>query len=303
MRRSARRAVRARGSAGAAALLGLGLAANAALAQGLPALSVTALSMRADRTTIAPGVAFHVTIHLHATQPHADLVSLVLPETTNLTILGDEKHTSPRPDGTDYEEVLTVAGIALGEATLSPAFIDARDPSRGGKPFRFSSNALHVRVTAESPAPELRVWRALGTAFLWIVAAIAIVALAIFALGFSARVRRRPADYVTLPPARPVAPSPPARPVDRAAPVRAAATTLRATPNRANAAALRAALFAFADARSEETLGSLLERVPVSESALRAALRTAERATFVDEANLHGAIEDLLDGMRRMGYA
>jgi hypothetical protein len=117
-----------------ALLAALACGAANAHAQTLPELTVTALSITGERTSAPEGQAFHVTIHVHARQRAADLSSLVLPDVTDLTILGDEKHTAPvAGDGTDYREVLTVAGIAPGEATISPAYIDARDPSRGGR--------------------------------------------------------------------------------------------------------------------------------------------------------------------------
>ncbi|MGH7329358.1 MAG: hypothetical protein ACREJX_13505, partial [Polyangiaceae bacterium] len=84
--------------------------------------------------------------------------------------------------------------------------------------------------------------------------------------------------------------------------VRSAADRLSSERTRERAAALRAALFAYAGARHDETLGSLLERVPEDQQSLRASLRMAERATFIDEAHLQAAIEDVLDAVRRMGY-
>jgi hypothetical protein len=282
------------------------LAAYAALAQTLPQLTISALSLRSERTSAPEGVAFHLTIHVHARQHGADFSSLILPDVVNLRILGDEKHTTPHSgDGTDYIEVLTVAGTVPGEATVSPAYVDAIDPSRGGKPFRFSSNALHIKITSASPSPAPS-WEktaaALGrTAAVAALGIVALVVLAFVAVRSTRAVRRRQ-TYVTLPRARPVTVRPSPATIDRSAEVRNAASVLSSERSRERAAALRAALFAYAGARHDETLDSLLERIPEDQHGLRASLRTAERATFVDEARLQAAIEDVLDAVRRMGY-
>lgn len=284
-----------------ASIVLFGVLQVAAVAQALPDLTVTALSITSERTAAEEGQAFHLTIHLHTKQHDADLSSLVLPDVANLTILGDEKHTTPTPgDGTDYLEVLTVAGIAPGEATVSPAYIDARDPSHGDQPFRFSSNALQLQIRAQAQG-ELFPWRrwlakiarAIGAAALGVVA----LALVGFVVVRARAASRRRQVYVTLPRARPVSQPAACGPIDRAAAVRTAAQRLRRERTRDAAAAVRGALFAFAGARREETLASLLARIPEGQGALRGALRKAERATFVDEGDLQGAIDELLDAL------
>ena len=276
------------------------LAVAPASAQTLPDLTITALSVRSDRTAAQEGQAFHLLIHVHAKQKNADLASLVLPDVVNLTILGDEKRTTPASDGTDYLETLTVAGVSPGEASVSPAYIDARDPSRGDKPFRFSSNRLHLRIIA-SRATDLHPFRDLAVragriALAAIIGLVALAVLAFIVVRVRALASKRQA-YVTLPRARPVT-EPAAPPPDRLAVVRGAMLALAATRSRADAAALRTSLFSFAGARREETLAALLARIPGDKRALRAALRAAERATFVDESHLQGAIEELLDAVR-----
>lgn len=288
----------------AAALFGAAIGvAGRALAQNLPELTITALSITSQRTSVQEGEAFHLTIHVHAKQHNADLSSLILPDVQNLTILGDEKHTTPiSRDGTDYLETLTVAGVAPGEATVSPAYIDARDPSRGGKLFRFSSNTVHVSILPQASASAPR-WQEATKRALRIGAGAIIGIVVIIALGLllrrAGRTRRR--TYVTLPTARPVPERPqPHAPVEQLDDVRQAAAQLSVERSRARAADLRGALFTYAGARSDETLASLLERIPPDRATLRAALRAAERATFVDEPNLQGAVEDLLDAVRHV---
>ena len=276
------------------------LAVAPAHAQTLPDLTITALSIRSDRTFAQEGQAFHLFIHVHAKQKSADLSSLVLPDVVNLTILGDEKRTTPATDGTDYVETLTVAGVAPGEATVSPAYIDARDPSRGDKPFRFSSNRLQLHIVAvrgtggdSLASAALRVGRFL----LAIVVGLIALGLVAFLLVRSRALAAKRRNYVTLPRARPVA-EPVVPPVDRLATVRTATLQLASSRTRADAATLRSALFALAGARQDETLSSLLERMPAEKRALRSALRAAERATFVNESHLQGAIDELLDAVR-----
>ncbi|MGH7684380.1 MAG: hypothetical protein ACREMT_08545, partial [Vulcanimicrobiaceae bacterium] len=255
------------------------------------------------RTTAQEGQAFHLTIHVRVKQHNADLSSLILQDVQNLTILGDEKHTTPiSGDGTDYLETLTVAGVAPGKATVSPAYIDARDPSRGGKPFRFSSNTLHISIVPQSSESEPP-WQEATKRALRIGAGaiIGIVAIVAFGLVLRRVGRGRRRAYVTLPTARPFPPPPqPRSPGEQMDGVRRAAANLSVERSRTKAADVRSALFAFAGARTDETLASLLERIPSDRMTLRAALRAAERATFVDEPNLQGAIEDLLDAVRHV---
>lgn len=277
------------------------LAVGRASAQTLPDLTITALSISSDRTAAPEGEAFHLRIHVHTKQRSADLSSLVLPDVVNLTILGDEKRTAPASDGTDYVETLTVAGVSPGEATVSPAYIDARDPSRADKPFRFSSNRLRLRITAAAnsgvqPLADAAMHAVrIGVAVL--IALVALMAFGFLIVRARALSAKRKA-YVTLPQARPVANPVTVTPVDHRAEVRNATLQLASTRTRAAATRVRAALFASAGARREETLESLLGRISNEQRALRAALRAAERAAFVDESHLQGAIDDLLDAVR-----
>lgn len=277
------------------------LAVGRAAAQTLPDLTITALSITSDRTAAPEGEGFHLRIHVHTKQPGADLSSLVLPDVINLTILGDEKRTASTGNGTDYIETLTVAGVSPGDASVSPAYIDARDPSRAGRPFRFSSNRLQLRITGE-PNPGFQPLAHAAMRAARIVVAIVIVLIVLAAIGFlvvrSRALAGKRKAYTTLPRARPVAAPVTVTPVDRRAEVRNAALGLASIRTRSAATQLRTSLFALAGARSDETLLVLLERVPKEQRALRAALRAAERAVFVDESHLQGAIDDLLDAVR-----
>jgi len=280
----------------------IALAVAPASAQTLPDLTITALSIRSDRTAAQEGQAFHLFIHVHAKQKSANLSSLVLPDLVNLTILGDEKRTGPASDGTDYVETLTVAGVSPGEATVSPAYIDGNDPSRGDKPFRFSSNRLRLRIVAAAGTdfhPLASAALRAGRILLAIVVGLVVLGLIAFAIVRGRAFATKRKAYVTLPRAQPVI-EPVTPTIDRMAAVRRAALQLASARTRSNAASLRAALFALAGARREETLAALLERIPTEKRSLRAALRAAERATFVDESHLQGAIDELLDAVRAM---
>jgi hypothetical protein len=282
------------------------LAVGRASAQSLPDLTITALSITSDRTVAPEGEAFHLRIHVHTKQRGAELSSLVLPDVVNLTILGDEKRTAPAGDGTDYVETLTVAGVSPGEATVSPAYIDARDPSRADKPFRFSSNRLRLRISSavDSGAQPLAdaAMHAVRIGVAVLVALVACVTLGFLIVRARALAAKRK-PYVTLPQARPVAQTVTVTPVDHRSEVRNATLQLASTRTRSAATQVRAALFASAGSRREETLESLLGRISNEQRPLRAALRAAERAAFVDEAHLQGAIDDLLDAVRAMGSA
>jgi hypothetical protein len=119
-------------------------------AQGYPQMHVVALAQHADRAVVDPGGTFHVTIHVKITQRRDRLDELILGSFENCEIISNETVRTSLPDGTDFIERLTLQALRPGEATISPAYIDALDPAQG-RPMRFSSNALHVRVSGASP--------------------------------------------------------------------------------------------------------------------------------------------------------
>ncbi len=292
-----------RRSVAVAALL-LATAASAG-AQGLPSLTVSALGLHADVSRAAVGQLFHVTIHVHVAQPGVALEELVvLPEYTNLTPLGDVRATTSNPGGTDYTETLSVAGMHPGTAQISPVTIDAID-AKTGKPVRFSSNALSVEIVDATLGTNPVSWIAALAVNVgrWVLAGIGVLA-AIFVL-FALLRRRRPAP---LPAPASVAPPPPppATPVVVESPktkLRAGIERLRREPSRANVLAVRAELFALAGASETETLGSILARLNGDDAALRAALRSAERAAFIEDRYIAGAIDDLIPAAERIAQS
>ena len=291
-----------RGVAVAALLLATVAAAGA---QGLPKLTVSALGMHADVSRAAVGQLFHITIHAHVAQPGVGLEELVvLPEYTNLTPLGDVRATTSGPGGTDYTETLSVSGVHPGTAEISPVTIDAID-AKTGKSERFSSNALSIEIVDGTLGQNPVSWIAgvAATVVRWLVGVLGILA-AIFVL--FALLRRRRGR--TLPPPRYVAPPPPPPPPARVVEtpqtrLRVSIDRLRREPTRANAVAVRAELFALAGASETETLGSILARLNGDNPALRAALRSAERAAFIEDRYIIGAINDLIPAAERIAQS
>ena len=263
--------------------------------QQLLRLHVDALGMHADRSTAVVGSAIHVTIHLHVREHLSSIDNLVLPDLTNLQILGDERRIAQDSSGTDYLETLTVTGIAPGIAHLTPAHLDAID-ARNGRPSRFSSNDLTLRITASTTQPRLftqRLSRRIGLTIAGVVAALAIV-LAVL-LGISNARPQRP-----LPSAAAAAPAAPA-PLHPRRTLETALAALRAGRTRDEAIQARAALREFAGARSDETLEALLRRLDgATTPALRVALRLAERAAFIGEARLQSAIDEVITAIERV---
>ncbi|HTD38663.1 MAG TPA: hypothetical protein VK669_14220 [Candidatus Limnocylindrales bacterium] len=265
---------RARRSLTAALAAALLAAIPAAPAWALRALHVDALSMRADRAQVAVGEAFHLAIHVHVREKLSTLDELVLPDVGTMQTLGDERHVSVSPSGTDVVETLTLEPTQSGTFTFAGAYLDAID-ARTGKPSRFSANS--VRVVVAQPAPRLgeALWsavRLLITVLLWAL----VVAAAIAAVILLIRFRRRPRPIADVAP--PVVPAP--RPAPRS-PRDAVAEALRAyrdSPANGSLLRLRGALFAAAGASEGATLSDALART--NDAALRDALVAAEHTAF-----------------------
>lgn len=289
MVRSPRNALAAGGLA-----LALAFAGRTACAQQLARLHVEALGMHADRTFARVASAIHVTIHLHVRERVASLDGVVLPDLTNLAILGDERRLHDDPTGTDYVETLTLTGLRPGVAHLTAAHLDAID-ARNGRPTRFSSNDLTIRIEPEAgavPGAGWRslLWRAFLMAFGIVAGAVVLIAL------IRARVRGvRGSRYDAPPLAVTALPS-----VEPRSALERALARLRAERTRGDAVVTRAALRDFAGAGRDETLESVLVRLDGTDAALRAALRLAERAAFVADDRLQSGIDELVPAVDRV---
>jgi hypothetical protein len=288
------RAARAVGAFAAAACA---FAASVALAQSLPRVHVEKISLQPDRSVVAPGVPFHVRLHVHLKEPGIDVASLaILPDITNAQIIADERQTVSSASGSDFVEDLTLESDAPGVVTLANAHVDAIDP-KTGKPFRYAAATVRVKVEGPTPADraaEADMRRMLVTAAAWIggVAAVLLVVLLAAALWL-----RRPRKPAPPPPAPASFPEiehrpPPLQPYER---VRLAAQTLANAPSRANAVALRTELFAVAGVSAGSTLRDALART--NDPALRRALASAERAAFAPEADLAVAIDAVVEAV------
>jgi hypothetical protein len=297
-----------------AARLGLALlfvATAVSAAQAYPQLHVVALSQRADRATVEPGGVFTLTIHVRITQRRDRLDELILGTFEDCEIISNETVRTVTADGTDFVERLSVQALAPGEATISPAYIDADDPALG-KPMRFSSNAVRVHVAGVRP--ETGVWPALVADARRLLLAAAIVA-GLFAAGFVlivlfVRRRRRPAPggppaplrtpvvaAAIVPPPVPAAPS-----SERLA---RAAEAYRNTRSDAALAQVRAMLFDLSGVPGGATLVDALRALGERDRPLRAALLAAERAAFGPAGERAGAGDEMLAAIQAYagGYA
>jgi hypothetical protein len=207
-------------------------------------------------------------------------------------MLGDERRIHQDATGTDYVETLTVTGLQPGTAHLSPAHLDAID-ARNGKPSRFSSNDLTLRIVPEGTTTVRPDWRPIAWRALLMATGIVAGVVVLIALIRTHRTRvvvpKRNVPKVTA-----VVLTEPRPGLERAL------AMLRANRTRDEAFAVRSALRAFAGAREDETLDVLLIRLDGSAPALRAALRLAERAAFVDESRLQSGIDELIPAVERV---
>jgi hypothetical protein len=262
-------------------------ARGASLAQTLPRLHVDALGMHADRSVAPVASAIHVTIHVHVRERVAALDNLVLPDLSNLQILGDERRMHGDANGTDYVEELTVVGLSPGTAHLTPAHLDAID-ARNGKPTRFSSNDLTLRIVPETGAAAPADWGRLAWRAALMAGGLVAGVLVLIAL-LRMRYGRGRAPAPAPPPAPVALPRTPPRPA-----LEAALARLRARRTRDEAFGARAALREYAGATDGETLDALLLRLDGTPPAVRAALRLAERAAFAPDARLQSGIDDVI---------
>jgi hypothetical protein len=284
----AERAVNRRRLLVRAGLVALCLAPVAARAQGLPVLHITALGLHADRSVVAPGQTFHVTVHVHVRERRDRLDELVLPALTNAVDLGDERRRVPAADGTDFYETLTVEAQTVGTAAFSPAYIDAIDPA-SGRGMRYSSQALTVRVasgTTIADADPGALAALLRNAALAAGAVGAILAIALVAL---LRRRRRPRTSPAPPIAAPVPGPEPAG--DRLA---AAVAAYRARADDATLDVLRGLLFERAGCRAGATFSDAVQALGRRDPHLLRAMAVAERARFGPADERAAARADLL---------
>ena len=259
----------------------------------LRTLHVEALAMRADRTQVSVGEVFHLAIHVRVREQVTALDELVVPDVGTMQLLGDERHATSSPAGTDVVETLTLEARAPGTFTFNGAYLDAID-ARTRKPSRFSANPVRVVVAGGTTFRVLHSWDVvLLLAKIMLAATGVLVAAALVIM--LVRTRRptpvAPAPVVIAPP-----PAPRRTPRDAVAD---ALRLYRTAPAHDPLMRLRAALFAAAGVAEGATLRDAL--AATADRELQAALAAAERAAFgpahardASSAELIGATEDWL---------
>ncbi len=245
-----------------------------------PRLHVIALSQQADRAAVEPNGVFAVTIHVKIAQRRERLDELILGSFDNCEIISNETVRTAVPGGTDFVERLRVQALAPGEATISPAYIDADDPALG-KPMRFSSNAIRVRVLGAAPlAGALDNVGAMARRLLVAVAIVGGLFAALFVFGvlFVRRRRRPKVAAIRVAPAGAPAPAS-VMPATNEQLVRAA-DAYRRDRSAPALAEVRRILFGLSGVGAGATLFDALRMVGERNRDLRAALSAAEAAAF-----------------------
>lgn len=258
-----------------------------AAAQSLPRLHVASLVLRADASHPELEKPFHliITAHFKESMKSADFV--VLPNLAELELLGDERHTLSGPSGTDFTETISVVAHHSGPLHVDPAFFNAVD-ARDGKPKRFSSNDLTLRVEGgalEDPFAPVRKGAEIFAKSLAALGVVFFFALVFYRGRRTAPSRPQEAVMQVAAPAAPLASLP-----DR---LRDALLELRRGRVRANVMTIRNLLWQHAGAGEGETLSDVLRRMGTQDRALVPVLRLTERAAFIQETFLQGAIDDM----------
>ncbi len=255
-------------------------------AQSLRVLHVRDFSMAVDRSDVAVGERFHLTIQAGVTEEVTSLDEIGLPNLAAFEELGDERRCTATQRGTECFETLTLDATAAGDVTIAPATLDAVD-GRTGRPSRFQTNPLRLRIAAvpfktgvqKTLAQAARIMlRIVGLGVLLIAAAVALMWLRGHAR------RTRPVSAAAAP-AAPV--------LDPDAHLRELARALAGEPTRSHASALRVALRRRAGARDDETLADLAHRGAVC-GRDGAALSALERASFCEDERVAEAAQEAL---------
>ena len=252
--------------------------------------------MRADSVRVRVGEPFHLAIHVRVRENVAALDELQIPDVGTMQVLGDERHTTHSPAGTDVTETLTLEPVARGRFTFAPAYLDAID-ARDRKPKRFSANhPVTVVVDAPLGVPALAgedlgllLRRLLGGALI----VLGLVAAVVLLVLLDERRRRREPPVVPAPQPTVAPPPPPRTPRDEVA---AALRAYRVAPRRRGArrAARRAVR------RGRRAPGATLRDAlgASGDQRLRAALLAAERAAFGPAHARDAASAELVDADR-----
>ncbi len=268
-------------------------AALPAPAQSLQRLTVRSFVLSSDTLAPRADAPFHLTLSLHVREPVAEIRNVDLPMLAELELLGDERQTNAGPQGALYQETITLVAHQSGEIVISPATLEAID-ARDGRAKEWSSNGLtlHVRgephaAVEEALAATLSIARVGFSVMLWAAGAVAI------AFVLAGVIRRRPPAADALPVATV------GEPRSTADDLADALASLRATPTRATALAVRAIVWRMMGAEDGETLDDVLVRPQTSAPDIRALLVALERAAFTYESDLGAAIAGACAALER----
>ena len=291
-----------------AATLAFAAAASTAVeAQALERLHVRSIVLSVEPVRAKVGDTLRFVLRVHLDERVRQLDNVTLPDLTGFDVLGDERRCVPARRGTDCSEVLSLSPNEPGTAMIGPVVLDAKDAVTG-KPMRYSSNTVRVTVEGQAPSPlpsSAPVSNAGEAKSLLLVAIVgfgiaisALVALAWFA-------RRKPNTPPAVPrpepgPARVEPPPPPIAPpgADGDARWRALVADLREHPTRDRVLIVREVLRRSVGARAEDTLADLDARnAGSSRRSAMDALRSIERAAFIDDERVPAAVSDALPAL------
>lgn len=266
------------------------LLAGVAQAQQYQRLHVRSFTLSSDSDNPQLEQPFHVTLTIHVSERVSQVRNVFLPTFSGAEELGDQRETTQGPGGTTYRETLTLVAHTGGTLSVSPAYLDAVD-ARDDKAKRFISNSLSLPVGG---GPVTAVWDALRTAafvaidLVLFAAAIFVVVVTFWRRRSRESLRAARDEIETVPDIAQVVLGPPADEVADAF------ERLREQRDRSRVLQLRAALWTATGAGSGETLGDVLRRPAAGQEHMRRLLITVERAAFIEEARLDGAIEEVL---------
>jgi len=263
-----------------------------AVAQQLATLHVRALTASADRTTVHPGEAFHLTMIVRLDEPVAALDNVTLPDLSGFDVSGDERRCTATPHGSTCSETLTVAATIAGDRTIGPWTLDAVD-GHTHRATRFSSNSVLVHVLGPSPLESMgALLRSLGFAALAAVVLLAIIGFAAWVF-VRALPRPKPAVAEGVPESEP--PEPP-RGDDPS--LRELVAALSREPTRRHALALRAALRRRIGALECETYDDLVARRALGNGEAEG-FQAVERAAFCEDECVAAAAREAVSYLTR----
>lgn len=280
-RTSGRRGIAAAALAVAAIAATLGLAR----AQSLQRLTLTAFTLSADTSHPRFEVPFHLIVRVRVRQRVVAIDNLDLPVLAELELLGDVRTVRASRTGSSYREVITVVAHHTGTIEIAPATLEAIDAT-DGQAKEFFSNSLRLTIGGGpiDALPGFRLWRSLGWAMLWLTITLAAAAMLAWLAFVMARRRPQPLPVAIVPePARPI-PTLDQRFAD-------ALTVLRASPTRATAVTVRAAIWRALGADAGGTLADAMRAPAAGPRAVRGCLAALERAAFTYDADLAAALE------------